>query len=56
MKATLLKHYGKILLTILALGVGSYLHLDVSKLIALFDTTTPVPVAGPAAAGSDAGL
>lgn len=33
MKTALLKHYGKILLTVLALGVGAYFHVDVSKFV-----------------------
>lgn len=63
MKTAFLRHYGKIFLTILALGAGSYFHVDVGKAVdaigKLFpDTTSQVsdPTATEAAAvDADAG-
>lgn len=48
MKQALLKHYGKIFLTVLALGLGSYFHVDVGmalKAIASITESVHAPVA-----------
>lgn len=58
MKTTLLKHYGKILLTILALGAGSYFHVDTGKAIEAIGkmfVEAPVPAAVRATPEVDAG-
>lgn len=51
MKTALLKHYGKIFLTILALGLGAYFHVDVSKLMSGLTTVIPAVPAAPVDAG-----
>ena len=53
MKQTLLKHYGKILLTILVLGMGSYFNVDVSKAVTGISTyfDTPAVIAPATDAG-----
>lgn len=50
MKTALLKHYGKILLTILVLGAGAYFGFDTTKVVDVLNqpatVTVPVPDAG----------
>lgn len=56
MKQALLRHYGKILLTILALGVGAYFHVDVSKALDAIAHISEAPAPDAGAGGSpDAG-
>ncbi len=58
MKQSLLKHYGKIALTILVLGLGAYFHKDVSDLVTKIDKIDEsVQVETPVMKnGADAGL
>jgi len=51
MKTALLKHYGKIFLTILVLGAGAYFGFDTSKVVEVLNE--PAPVTAPVSA--DAG-
>ncbi len=53
-----IKHYGKIFLTVLALGLGSYFHVDVGmalKAIASITESVPAPVAPAPVLVPDAG-
>lgn len=49
MKTALLKHYGKILLTILVLGAGAYFGFDTSKVVEVLKSEPAVvaPVTAP---------